>query len=335
MRRAPDPWILPGPSIWLERISAQLDHGLARIAVDPAMPQGLVEALLDRDSRRHATSMTARPGQTPAVVLAEGFGSGVAPQLDALLRPELENELAIVTLARLGSEDLRNWRIFLDRFFKARSEGAPGPALLLPEAPAELSSGEAGALMSWRASLRRGDLAIWAEEHLPETRTGVLAELVVAMAIRLCEWRLDLAAELTRAGFEDLTSPLDWLKARPEAEILGGDPACPLELARGGRIDQLSRRIWLAQLTALFPKLEQERLDLVERYKGRLRVGPQLEAQGVETVEELELGAISYQLWPVLGAAERNCLAALARIRNALAHRKTADTADIRALLKI
>lgn len=72
----------------------------------------------------------------------------------------------------------------------------------------------------------------------------------------------------------------------------------------------------------------------VERYRKMLQVDEHLKRLGVESVEELELGALEWQLSRKLDRREANRLAALARVRNALAHRKPAFSEDVRLLLE-
>lgn len=325
MREGGDPWSLPGLLAWLSQAEALLDQGLAVAAADPARPQGMTEALFARMMHSPA-SCPARPGQSPASVLAEAFGT--APALDALLQPALTQEVAVVGFAGLRDGDLGPWSTFLDRFFAGRAKGLPGPAILIPDAPPGLRCPPAAHLPPWQSSLRRGDRVIWAEEHLPRSRTDLVAELAVALAAGICGPRLDLARELVQAGLADLADPLAWLARRPEQPLAGSED-CPLAMLRAGRDELLRRRVWHAHLVALFPALEEVRLGLIDRYRPRLGVDEHMRLLGVESAEELEFGALHHQLYRVLARAELDRVALFRRVRNDLAHRKMAAPADV------
>lgn len=330
MTPGPDPWKLPGPGRWLDTVAGLLSHGAVVLPVDPGRPSGVVRALRDH-LRMNPFDTRAGAGQSPAATLSDAFGT--APTLEGLLNPALDQDLAIVTLAGLGQGDMAGWSVFLERFAAARAAGRGGPALLFVDPPAGLTAPPQTLAESWRATLRRGDLVIWAEEHLPATRDGLAAELAVALAVDLCGWRLDLAAALVQAALRDLAAPLDWLASRGEAPTAGADPPCPLALlAAGGRAD-LQRRVWKAQLVALFPALEEWRLEIVGRHRDRLAIDDHLRSLGVTSVEEIELGALGFQLQRSLSRAEADRLRLLARARNRLAHRRPVEPDDALPLL--
>lgn len=336
MTELPDPWDLPGPDSWLGELAERLASGLLLLPAMATAPPGLVAALLARcpgvQDRREISS---GPGETRAPAALLGEAICCPPTLEALASPGCDRQLVILRLAPEAAAPGAAWPLFLRRFAEARRR-APGLCLLLPEAPAGLCTGDLPCASDWRASLSRGDRVIWAEEHLPRGRTGLAAELAVALAVELCVWRLDLAAALARAGTEDLLRPLDWLARRREgaAADAGGPEACPLALLQSGRTGQLRLRLWRAQLMTFFPALEELRLDFIGRHRGRLRLDAHLRALGVGSVDEIELGALCYQLRGALRRQEADRLEALARLRNRLAHRQPGEAEDCRALLE-
>lgn len=326
----PDPWSLPGLRRWLDEVVWRLDHGLSVLSSDPSRPLGIEGAL-----RGHLqlNPMELRPisGQSPATAVAEVFGT--APTLEALLNPVLDQELAIIFLSEIGPSDVAAWSVFFERFAAARALGRAGPALLVTDLPQDLPVPDAAVHQSWRAGLRRGDRVIWAEEHLPESRDGLAADFAVALAVELCAWRLDLAAALVQAGLEDLADPVAWLSRRAEEPIFGDEPHCPLALLADQRKSVVNQRIWKAQLAALFPEIESRRLEIVIKNRRQLRLDSHLRGLGVASIEEIELGALRFQLRNYLKRIDADSLDALVRARNSLAHRQPLSPEDALFLL--
>ncbi|MCX7645359.1 MAG: hypothetical protein N2Z62_08705 [Rhodobacteraceae bacterium] len=332
------PWDLPGLDRWLVGLAERLSCGLLLLPPMAAAPEGLIKALLARCrglhncGEIHCDSKTAQP---PATILAAALNC--KPTLDALASSACDQQLVILCLADGLPAQVPSWLTFLRRLAQARRE-APGLCVLVPDAPAALCGQDLPCAEDWRRSLSRGDRVIWAEEHLPRGRSGLAAELAVALAVELCGWRLDLAAEMARASIDDLSRPLEWLARRridTAAETAKGDDACPLALKKAGDIARLQRRIWRAQLFAFFPQLEEQRLELIDRYRERLRIDEHLRSLGVTSVEEIELGALRHQLRGALDRAAVDRLEALARLRNRLAHRRPAEPEDCKKLLGI
>ncbi|WP_136646417.1 hypothetical protein [Tabrizicola sp. YIM 78059] len=331
------PWDLPGLDGWLEDLSEQLRRGLLLLPPMAVAPIGLVDALVARCRGLHDCGeirCDARDCRQPAAILAEPLGC--TPTLDALASPACDQQLVILRLADGLPAQGKSWLTFLRRLAQARRE-KPGLCVLVPDAPAALCGQDLPCAEDWRYSLSRGDRVIWAEEHLPRGRSGLAAELAVALAVELCGWRLDLAAELARASVEDLIRPLDWLARRgsDSAAETGKGDACPLALYRGGDSAQLRRRVWRAHLFTFFPRLEEQRLDFIDRYRKRLRVDEHLRSLGVTSVDDIELGALRHQLRGALDRGDADRLEALARLRNRLAHRQPGDPEDCRTVLAI
>ena len=189
--------------------------------------------------------------------------------------------------------------------------------------------------MAWDQRLRRSDVTIWADLHAPLDRSEPVSLLAAALAVELCGWRLDLAEALARASTADLLDPLAWLLRRDTPPVAGmyrfagRDMACPLQLAADERQEELDRRLWRAQVAALFPWLEDLRQRAIARHRKKLAVDDHLRALGVRDVDEIELGALSWQLAQKITRDEHQAIVCLARIRNRLAHRAPALPDDI------
>jgi hypothetical protein len=325
------PWALPGLSRWLDRLVQKLGQGVAVLSTDAGTPPGLLDALSGLLPLRLEEAVLT-PGCSPAAVIATALN--VAPTLESLLSHELDQHAVMVSLAGAAVADVDDWPTFLGRYSDARTRGAPGPSILVIDPPSGMEFPKAMHAAGWRTALRRGDRVIWAEEHLPATHDGLAGDFAIALAVELCEWRLDLSAALTRAVVEDLAAPLEWLGDRAETPVHGIDPACPLACMAEQNVAELRSRIWRAQLTAIFPALEQQRLDLVGRHRPRLQVDDRLRSLGATSVEEIELGALRFQLSRHLTRHEADRVDLLARARNALAHRRPILPEDTARLLR-
>ncbi len=278
------------------------------------------------------------PDQLPAKVLAEAFG-GTA-EAGALARDErLIDHLAIIAAETLSATELNGWRLFMPRFLKERVGRSGGLAVLI------LVSNSAPKfenlpLVVWNGRLRHIDITIWADLHAPLERPEPLATLASALAVDLCGWRLDLAAEIARARRQDLLDPLGWLRLRAgqassaPCRLNGKDMACPLALWEEGREEEVRIRVWKAQLTALFPWLEAHRQRVIERHRRLLRVDRHQNELGVHDVDELELGSLAWQLRNRLGRGEADLIDCFAVLRNDLAHRRVVEPGPLDRALR-
>lgn len=323
------PWMLPGLHRWILSLEARLSDGLAVLPTDAGRPAGADDVLRDR-LRYPPCSIHPKGGASPASEIAEGYGT--APTLDALLKSALDEETAFVDLSQIPTEDHAAWSTFISRFAKQRADGRPGPDLLFVCPPCELEIPADAFVSDWREHLRRGDRIIWAEENLASTREGLAAELAVELAVELCVWRLDLAAALVQACLNDLAAPIEWLKRRAELPIAGTSPSCPLALLSSPDKSELHQRIWKAQLTTFFPELERQRQEFVATHRRKLWIDDHLRSLGVTEIEEIELGALRFQLKGSLSRPMADQLELLSKARNALAHHKPISPEDTYSL---
>lgn len=326
-----DPWSLPSSLQFLAEIPPLVFQGGAWVVCDASTPPNLSETLrrLLREDFL-PVSLDAAAGGLPLAQVAEAVGmpgasvQGVAAQ-DTVL---------IVSAQHLAEPDQRRWADFMKAFLAARSRAA----LLL------LAGGKpSGALpmLEWRARLRWADAMIWAEYAVPAERGGLLQKLAVDLAVELCGWRLDLVADLVSQREEDVIDPMGWLsrntdRASKETATFGQtDFQCPLQLFVEGNQAELRRRIWTAHLSVLFPWIEDHRQRLIDRYGKHLRVDQHLRSLGVVSVQDIELGAVRWQLSRVLHGEEQYAVEALARMRNDLAHRKPVCATDLSQAMRL
>ncbi len=340
MTREVDPWRLPSAAAWLDEIEEELDLGLLIVPADGAMPPSFDAALRGRLSARHWSVDRVQPDstETPATSLAEPLG--VASSLDGLLTSSLYEHALIVDLSQIDPDACNAWQIFLQRFY-AKRRSLPGRlAILLQGVTSDWADASNLPALAWADRLRRLDVTIWADLHAPTERPEPLATLATSLAVELCAWRLDLAAAIVQARTEDLIDPLAWLSRRDELALSGqrrfgsGPLECPLHLLAKSRHNDLERRIWRAQLSAFFPWLEEQRLDMIRRHRPKLRLDEHLRRLGVRDADDIELGALAWQLEGSVSPNELAFAQCLARIRNSLAHRVPAIPHDLREALR-
>lgn len=325
------PWVLPSAMAFLDEVETAIRDGGAIIESDPTLPDGF-EAALTR--RLHALGwkvkkVLADSESAPASVLGKTLG--LPTKLESLLQSAEIDKLLVVDLAH--ARDEQAWITFLARFLDARRERGVGFSILA----SGIAKPDTLPQVAWGQRLRRVDSTIWADLHAPLDRPAPLDALSAALATELCGWRLDLVAALARASDADLLDPISWLNRRGESSVLGTynfagrAMDCPLTLRQAGRDEELARRIWRAQLAALYPWIEDIRQRVIARHRRRLFLDEHLRMLGVSDIEEIEFGAIAWQLSRASGVAreEQEVLQCFARVRNALAHRLPARVSDL------
>lgn len=339
MNLVDDPWELPAPRRFLFDIESEIARGALVVIGDASLPGGFDSALRTYFRNRGfvVEALTPDSRHLPAEAVATAFAS--TPDLRRLARDSsLTDHLASISTECLDEAAITGWRLFLARFLREKEGPGDGLRVLLKVN----SEGEDWSTLPhvmWRGRLRRTDVSVWADLHAPLSRQEPLATLAAALAIDLCGWRLDLAADIARARREDLLNPIGWLELHISRAVaatcmLNDEPMeCPLALLKQGREEEIRRRIWKAQLTALFPWLESHRQRVLEKHHRLLRVDGQLRDLGLRDVNDLELGRIARQLRSRIGRAESDLLECLAALRNDLAHRRVVDSETLNRAL--
>lgn len=234
--------------------------------------------------------------------------------------------MAIVEGNDLPLADLKAWQVFLQRFARERAQAGDGLAILFLSSAA--TTVEGFVQIAWSGRVRRIDAMIWAEFHVPSGRSALFQDLAVNLAAELCGWRLELVADLVSQREEDILAPQGWLRRNADRG-LGFEGyygsrifRCPVHLLALGLIKEIELRTWRAQLATLFPWIEEHRLRIIDRYRKFLRIDDHLLKLQVTEVENIELGALRYQLRAHLSRTELEHIEVLASMRNDLAHRK-------------
>lgn len=332
----PGVWSLPSPGQFLDEIEGTVWDGGAVLALDASTPSGLSARLSQRfQDRFRVDRIDPKPGVLPVSLLADAVGCD--SRIEAVAGAE--EQVLIVEGENLPVGEQAPWATFLQRFAKARAQTADGLAILFL-APAGFAV-EGMARLDWSGRLKRIDALIWAEFHVPSGRSGLFQDIAVNLAAELCGWRLDLIADLVTQREEDILSPIGWLQRNAdmacgfEAAFGTRGFACPLYLFATGNRKEIDQRIWRAQLASLFPWIEERRLRIIDRYRKLLRVDDHLRKLHVTEVENIELGALKYQLRQHITRTELEHVEVLAAMRNDLAHRKPVDSQSFDRALKI
>lgn len=325
----------------MQAVEEALEDRLAIVERDPGAPTGITGALERAlaDDYGIIEPVIAAPGRLPAQVVAEPFGA--RSSIAALRAPILDQSLAIVDLTALDGGDADGWATFAERFAAIDGEGGDtGLAIVLVEAPPGLAARAGRNAPDWVGHLRRVDLMIWADQHVSPAVPPLQAEMATTLSVELCGWRLDLGGQIARASIADLADPLGWLETReggplPTRTIGDGTQPfdCPVHLL-GRDAPELQRRIWRAQLKVIYPWLEERRQEWIERYRPSLQVNDHLRALGVTHIDEIEIGALAFQLENHIDRSKRDRLAMLTRMRNRLAHRRPANPDDVYVALE-
>lgn len=327
-------WQLPSTSTFLGELEALTWTGGAMVVVSEAMPPGLTKRLdlLLRDSVE-LSHLQGGDGRPPLIALCEQCGCET--ELREFARA---NHVSIVDLLGVEAPDIGAWKTFLSRFHKERRTAGEGAALVVLCPPDFPDTGMPVVRMDGR--LRQSDAMIWAELKGPTQSSELMQVLAISVAIELCGWRLDLIEDFVTQRFEDILSPAGWLERNADLrselapKFRGETFACPIALFVQGDVQAIERRVWKAQVASIFPWLEQNRQRCVEYFRKHLRVDGHAANLGVREVEDLEFGALSYQLKSIVPRAQHEILIAFANMRNALAHRKLVALSDMKQVLE-
>jgi hypothetical protein len=323
-------WQLPSAGEFLAEVEVMIWQGGGVICVDAAMPPGLaaeVERIMHNDMA--VVRLDACAGEQPLTALC----SASMCRVDLPGVASMQNVLMIVDLTGLDAPDARAWAIFMPRFHDTRqalADGASLVALCLPEFECPKLP-----RLQMSGRIRRGDATIWAEFGAGTQRSGLLEHLAVSVAVELCGWRLDLIEDLVNQRTEDILAPQGWLRRNLDLRsdfvptFAGKSFACPIALLAAHNSAEIDHRLWKAQITTVFPWIEQQRLQFIDRYRKNLRIDAHSERLGVAQVEDLEFGALKWQLRSVAARSHLELITAFAAMRNSLAHRKPVPPKDL------
>jgi hypothetical protein len=206
------------------------------------------------------------------------------------------------------------------RFWSKRGPDCADLILVLPDTlPGREDPLKAPVHLCWRArGFARIDRMIWALTHLHHRETP-LAYLAEALAVEVGAQDLDRVSRIASSTRDELIHGADLLeKICPEV---------PAEL----RHEQL----WRGHVRALLPWIEEHRQTFVAAYGRHLVLDHHQRTLRVESVEDIEIGGLAFQLTRagVLSSQERDLIEALRCVRTAVAHATPATPYDLETAL--
>lgn len=139
-------------------------------------------------------------------------------------------------------------------------------------------------------------------------------------------------------------NPIETLREIAESDLFNkrGSGAHVLAVYRDGNMTELNKRIWAGQVEVLFPLIERQRLEIVDKYRLQFEteIGRGLKQfdADVEKPEDIELGTMVYMIaskrLDIPDHSERQKIHVLRDCRNRLAHRDVCDLERVKALLE-
>lgn len=178
---------------------------------------------------------------------------------------------------------------------------------------------------------------------LASSLCGTDAELAEQFAMRF-DYRKDDPAATVRSIMEQEIFPEEW-----GSEVSEGEEAHPFSLLRSGEKEEIEKRIWRAQIRAVFPALEDIRWALIDKYREfwtdclqELEVyGESSQGQRrISSPDDLELTQLNYCLHRVgdssaVHPSDYGNIGFLPEQRNRLAHLYPLTPADIGRIFEI
>lgn len=169
-----------------------------------------------------------------------------------------------------------------------------------------------------------------------------------SVAASICDTDAEIASFFLDNIDIQKQSPLDVIAdiaSEKQYAARGADEGSDHILAyqRRGDLEELKHRLWRAQVQTLFPLIEMERIQIVERYQVLLT--ERLSRNDVEQFHvritspiDLEIGTLKNQMWEafdgVFSSDDRERIKLLHRCRNNLAHADCCDVNDVVKLLE-
>lgn len=361
-------WSLPGPSRFLDRLRRTFRSGKSSVVLVPeVIPCTLRDAV-----RRIVSDDDLGQWVDLAPAVLHGGGPAGLIREQVRLEPSIVSavDLARSTaftgyflwVTGIPPADWSRWSAFLEEYADAsrsRAEhersilcvhAAPAVAGSLPRQDVTLS------IELWRDVVAQLDLFLFTLQLSSLRSSGerpLLQRLHAALVSELAVFDGILAAQLAERATAELLDPESllreyaasrgWHEVPPgqgwasgaEALVEGQTiPHACLELLDGRAARTIEQRLWRAQVSVLFPAIEEQRIRLLGRYGAFLRLPWRTAFGEIHNIHELELGHLLKQLHGRHGVRPEHArlLECLAKARNALAHIEMVDFESIKTI---
>lgn len=365
-------WEMPGPRHFAQRVVTSLREGKNVLLQLPAgYPEGLRSSIQLASGRaaersRHFTVATGSKHRPLALLYANSTHKVPEPGMAVSTlanHPAFAGQL--IWIDGVGSDNWPLWRQFMleyEHACRAISEYERSLICLTlvgPVADTEETPGPQICLDIWRYAQQAGilDTLLYTAMIMPDGGlVGVKRRVAIAAIAQLaqwdpavCEWlsRQSLATILRpQATLEDFGRQRGWDHGDYEPswchgtfEVVDETPRqhsaiCALQCDSR----ELARRVWVAQLSELFPLLEQRRQELLSDLDAYLSI-PFTTGYGevITLKEDLELGHILWQLSQLQRSGRRDSriiqavqtIHRLKKMRDTLAHLKVLEEDEL------
>ena len=356
-------WRLPGPSRFVTTIAQELRDGRSVVLCLPdQFPNGFVgmlqaalsDGMRDQWYRLEVDSESC----APIDLLYARFIPDCSPQEIRNVANLIAHDLfsgRLVWLDRMTSQAWPAWKRFLSDYEHAcRSASLLERTLFCVPLFGELSLDPPAedvclAKHCWRGVVDYTDILLFSSSSFQFRRETLLVKRVaVFVAAGLALWDPEVVERLARARIDDILNPIGILcriaKDRGWSDSVSSHRGTPWHrgwsdlfegrerlhsaiLASRGSRDEIQRRIWNAEVSVMFPFVEEQRQDMLDRLRGFLQVPFKTRfGDVIDDVRDLEIGHIEAQLRNAGANADSELLRLAQRlreVRNRLAHLET------------
>jgi hypothetical protein len=354
----PEFWRLPGPARFIEKIRADLlDCRNAITVASPHLPDDMlteVQRGVEGGYAGYEWHRLYNPPDlkaNPATWLARHFGVELPVTATAHDFHDVDEAAGtVIVMADFPDELplLGKWAAFAEQYAQVcrASGGSTSPRFLyhwpmpghLPNTDLRLT------LHRWDDTIDSTDILLYASLLMRRSGQSPFKRMLMGMmASRLSAGDPDLCQILCSLNLQEILKPLPHLKHYAAGKGWDGNTPASLEkgtvvlldgmekehpawLAMQGREQDIAMLVWGAQISCIMPLVEERRQELVDAVRHILKIPDHLPPdQTPDSIEEIEIGAIHYQIKHSgvrVPQAVWHLSRTLRNVRNDLAHRK-------------
>ncbi len=341
-------WSLPGPGSFVESIIDDVRVGKNVVLRLPQFqPPGLEAVLRQKVSEEswcwHPLRTTEH--QLPLAELQDRFQQSSTRYKRRDIQQLLDSsdfEGNVIWLGGIGGAEWVRWKPFIEEYQHAcRNKPESRRSLFIIPLSGEVAQHPPNqeitlTIHSWCGSVSELDMIFYATLLLKGSRLAEKQKLLLATTVaKLSLWDPNMAERLARSQINEILSPIGLLRKIAEERTWTDERAPNWQDGSLNRVDGIEQvhsaylaatdskavdaRIWSAQISVIFPLLEEQRRNILLRIQNQHQVPIKMGETIIDNLWDLELGQLAYFLkynkHPLYPSAAR-----LHRIRNSLAH---------------
>lgn len=330
-----DWWCLPGPYSFVEGVLNSLRTGKSAVVClpdgSPLEIQQVIEAGLDGTFESRVLALKdgdSASSNRPETLLFERYLPGAAldvPRTAGELAQNSDFQGYLVWLINPCEEAWDCWSNFLYQysdFSRRRSLVERSLFCVILQGEIALRPPDEDVCLSvhrWDDSVEHLDMLQFVTTLLRDkNEKGLQRELVGHIVTELALWDPLLAKALVGKSLEELLNPIEllkqygtekqnWGRFLPDAEEVCWSIGVQHRMDRKNRLHsamaailghhrELDHRLWKGQIRTLYPFIEEQRYELIEKCRSALKVPYQSQFALVEDYRDLELAHIEVQL---------------------------------------